>query len=853
MLDRYQILSASRLITVVIGAMIGVFSMPQIHAADENQMMEEVVTIGTRVAGRTATDSAAPIDVFNADVLAKTGESEVGPLLQKIAPSFNFSRTTIGDGTDLMRPATLRGMGPDQVLILVNGKRRHSQAWVHIQQQVGRGTSGTDLNAIPIEAIERIEVLRDGAAAQYGSDAIAGVINIILKDRTDETRVSARTGGTTDGDGDTVWVSANTGFDLGADGFINLTAEYSDTDRTEREGKSSIKEREILRLGSTENDNYSLWFNAGMPLGSGGLYAFGGMSEREGVSGGFYRFETQPDRSVPQVYPDGFLPLQTTSTEDRSIGVGWRSDILGDWTMDASIVYGENEFGFGVKNSINASIAAEYFQNNPLATDAEIAANAGPTSGDSGVITFEQTTYNLDVTREYDMGPDHIIYVAAGFEFRDEEYSIGMGDPASFSCGLSSATPVAFPSVIDPTAFANCGFQGFPGYGPATAMAGNRDRDATAIYADMESNITESLLLGLAVRYETYSDAGDETTGKLSFKYDLTDDFSLRAVVSTGFRAPGLAQRSFTTTITDADAEGLRQTFHAPEGHPIPVAYGVDSLSHETSNNISAGFIFEPTENVTMTLDLYSIEVLDRVVLGGGLDGSTNETAADLLATDGLDSAQFFSNAIDTTTHGADFVTTYDMMLNRWGELTITGTVHFNTTEVDRINAPEGVDIDTIFAPAQVDLVETGQPRERFNLSFDWDLGNLSTTVRLNYYGEVETSFWTCAGLGIPTGGGPGNVCADDLGLSDAPRIKSDGKFLTDIEVRYYTDSGLNLILGVNNVTDERPDKLADNAVHRWISDASSGFGNFIYPWESTPFGTDGAFYYLRAEYTLSH
>ena len=364
------------------------------NKAEKGKKAETLIVTGTRVSGRTIEDTAVPVDLITSDIIEESGASEVGELLQKLAPSFNFSRTTVSDGTDIIRPATLRGLGPDQVLILVNGKRRHSQAWVNIQQTIGRGSAGTDINSIPVSAIEHIEVLRDGAAAQYGSDAIAGVINIILKGGGAGTTLSGKWGETKEGDGQVNQVSANSTINIGDTGFLNLTAEFRDRGATNRAGISNRKDRVIMRLGDSSSENKYLFFN-----GEAGIaYFFGGVSNRSGQSAGFYRFEDRADRNVPQVYPDGFLPLQNTRVEDKSLAFGIR-DFIGEssWEYDLSAVYGDNQFAFAASNSLNASIAAEYVQNNPNATDAEIRENSGPTSADSGNINFTQRTYNFDI------------------------------------------------------------------------------------------------------------------------------------------------------------------------------------------------------------------------------------------------------------------------------------------------------------------------------------------------------------------------------------------------------------------------------------------------------------------------
>lgn len=824
---------------------------PNVSFAAEgaDDVEDTVVVLGTRVKGRSIDDTAVPVDVISNDLISKSGASETGELLQKLAPSFNFSRTTVSDGTDIIRPATLRGLGPDQVLILVNGKRRHSQAWVNIQQTVGRGTSGTDINSIPVSAIDRIEVLRDGAAAQYGSDAIAGVINIILKKDTEETELMARWGQTTEGDGDTLQVAANTTFNFGEDSYLNLSAELRDREATNRAGPSSRKDRVIMRLGDSSSDNKYLFLNGAI----GRFYYFGGYSEREGESGGFYRFEDRADRNVPQVYPDGFLPLQQTEVKDRSFAMGF-SDFIGeDWEYDISAVYGKNTFAFGVRNSLNASYAAEYLFNNPGASDADIAANAGPTSGKSGDINFDQLTFNLDFNGSVDAG-DSTLYLATGLEYRDESYSIGAGDLASYSCGLTGGTTNPFPSVIDPNATAACGFQGFPGYSPQTAARSVRDRDNWAVYLDGEANVTPDFLLGAAVRFEDYSDAGTSTTGKLSMRWDATDSFALRGAVSSGFRAPSLSQRAFTTVITNVSGTQLSQSYHAPDGDPFAAAYGVNGLKHETSKNASFGFVYNPKNGLNVTLDLYQIDIEDRIILGGALTGVgtdangnavVNQAAVDFLAANNYDTGQFFSNGVDTETFGADLVLTYDWT-NNYGDFVFTWVSHYNRTEVESINAPDGVLASTIFPQSQIDNIETSQPRQRMLLGLDWDVGNWSTSFKLNRYGKVATSFFTCDGLGIPTSNP--NVCGDILGIDTATSIRSEAKWLLDLAVSYDFNNGLVASVGGNNVTDQYPTELPDNAVHRFISDAP-GFGNYIYPWESTPFGINGANYYIKFDY----
>ncbi|MET0815856.1 MAG: TonB-dependent receptor plug domain-containing protein, partial [Pseudoxanthomonas sp.] len=323
----------------------------------EAVQLDTVQVLGSRAKGRTAAETAAPVDVIGREQLERTGAQEIGQILQMLEPSFNFSRTTISDGTDILRPATLRSLGPDQVLVLVNGKRRHQQALVNVQQTIARGSAGTDINAIPVSAIERIEVLRDGAAAQYGSDAIAGVINIVLRRQTDETRVSFEAGQTYEGDGTVLHGGLNTGVKLGDEGFLNLSVEYRDREATNRAGPDLLRvdsPRVTQKIGDADAKDAYFWLNGGLPVGAGELYWFGGISRREGDSSGFFR-SAGDGRTVPDLYPDGFLPNIITTVEDGSLAVGYRAPLGDNWDWDVSVNHGRSKFGFHERNSVNVS------------------------------------------------------------------------------------------------------------------------------------------------------------------------------------------------------------------------------------------------------------------------------------------------------------------------------------------------------------------------------------------------------------------------------------------------------------------------------------------------------------------
>lgn len=807
--------------------------------ANKQYELEEVVTVGTRVAGRTATETPVPVDVINSDAIARAGATETGALLQKLAPSFNFSRTTVSDGTDIVRPATLRGLGPDQVLVLINGKRRHSQAQINIQQTVGRGSSGTDINSIPTSAIERIEVLRDGAAAQYGSDAIAGVINIILKSQTETTDLGLHWGTTKENDGDSTTLSANTGFEIGNGGFVNLTVEKRDRDSTNRaNGDNRFADNRVtMRIGDAESENEYFHFNSMLPMGEGELYAFGGLSRREGISGGFYRF-ADSSRSVNAIFPEGFLPLQTTRVEDDSLSVGYRMPLNNEWNLDASYTYGKNEFENGTKQSVNVSLGAN-----------------SPTSADNGAIIFEQKTFNLDVAGEMQVGLPDTLYVAGGIEYRDENYEINEGDFVSYAYGPTDDFSLNIYAPDAPTELAPSGMQAYPGFRPEVTTSESRDN--YALYLDAETNLTDDLMIATAVRYEDYSDVGANTTGKFSFRYDVVEDFAIRGAVSSGFRAPGLNQRAFTSLFTNLGPNGLAQTLHAPEGSDVALSLGVDELKEETSFNTSLGFVWN-WQDLTLTVDAYYIEIDDRIVLSGNIVPEDNSGAAcavvgscpirEALDPLGYAQTQFFTNAIDTKTKGIDFVADYGMDLEEWGNLVVTSVIHYNKTEVESINSPAGIAESMIFDQAQVDLTETGQPRQRFSLSMAWNKGNWDANLRFNRYGKIKTSYFTESLTGdvVIDADGDGN---DDF-IDNARKV--DGVWVADLDLSYAFDNGLRVTVGAENLFDEYPDELntAADGTPLTVPGLITG-GSFGYPWEASPFGINGRFMYARFNYSF--
>ncbi len=805
------------------------------QSRSDEKVVEEVITIGSRVKGRTAAESAVPVDIIKSDTLSDGGFSELGQALQTVAPSFNFSRTQISDGNDLFLPATLRGLQPDQVLVLINGKRRHTQAVFQLSNSIGGGAAGTDLNSIPITALRSVEILRDGAAAQYGSDAIAGVININLKESTGQTSGFIQYGQTGSGDGETLPLGFNTGFELGnSGGFINISAEYRDFDSTNRASPGWFQ-------GSAEGEFASGFYNARLPLYNGALYSFGGVSDRTATGSGFRRQAGSAAQVVPQVHPDGFLPNIDNEATDVSFSLGYLVDLTSDWNMDFSVTYGENEYDFGSSNTINASIAAEYLRDNPGATDEDIAANAGPTAGHAGGRSFEQVTFNLDLVGSIEMA-ETTLNVALGAEARDENYQVRPGILASYSCGSQSPEDASggIPSVVIPSdpnvprAFAGCGFQAFSGISPAEA--GEADRSSYAAYIDLESNLTDIWLLGVASRFEKYSaGVGSELTGKISTRFDFTDSFALRGAAATGFRAPSLQQAAYSAFQTNInDAGVLERSFTAAAGSAFPRALGVDGLDIETSDSVSIGFVWSPTDTLLLTVDFYRISIDDRIVLGGLINRESvadNPAALAELDARGVNGISFFSNAVNTSTEGLDVILTYGAISLFDGDLDVTFAGNLNDTNIDGFNVPAGTSIDQIYPNETRSFLTGGQPQERATLSFDWSRAAFKSVLRISYYGSTEIDFFGANHIGIP---------------GTRPTSVVERAIPVDFSVACDVTENFTVVAGVDNVFNDRPDRLGTDEVLHVISN-----GGFRYPIRAVPYGYNGAFPYLKVKFNF--
>ncbi|WP_420147370.1 TonB-dependent receptor [Spirosoma sp.] len=819
--------------------------------------LNEVVVIGSRsTQARSSTQTVAPVDVIQSRDLIATGQVDISQQLNFVAPSFNSSRQTVSDGTDHIDPATLRGLGPDQVLVLLNGKRRHNQALINLNSTIGRGSVGTDLNSIPSSAIERVEVLRDGASSQYGSDAIAGVINLRLKEQPGTT-VNAQLGQQYKGDGQVEQVGINHGFKLGEKGFLSLTGEFRHRGATNRAGtytgpvylnwnasqqtgetatdyvarrqrlyqqdqaliqQNNFDLQNNLQVGQARVENAGFFLNARVPINrsNASFYATGGLNYRRGLAGGFYRYPYQTTQVITSLYPNGFLPNIQSTINDQSLLVGVNGETKG-WRWDVSNVYGGNSFRFDVTNSNNASLAYLGPANNPTAFYA-------------GTLSFYQNTSDVSAAKDFGKQLGLTSFnVAAGVTYRNDQYRIRSGEAASYLNFSPQSGQVG-------------GAQVFPGYQPANAV--NAHRHVYGAYLDVESDVTERLLLNVAGRYEYYSDFGGNLAGKLAARYRFSEAFSLRGSVSNGFRAPSLHQRYFSaiSTVFVSTGTGLepRQTGTFRNDSPIAQAFGVPSLGAERSTNFSVGITSRPLSNVSVTIDAYQINIQNRIIYSNQFSRGTSGAGlivATILNNAGqtdVNSAQFFANAVDTQTQGLDVVIATNPRLST-GTLDVTLAANFNRTKVvGDIRRPANIPTDATFGNFLFNRQDSArltlaQPRSKLQLTFNYRLRKFGAVLRVSRFGAVDAY-------------DPANPALDE---SFTP------KFITDLNVSYRILKNLTITAGANNLFDIYPDPLRITnypTAERYGSAAldNSSFGRFVYGRAATQFGFNGGYYFMN-------
>ena len=775
--------------------------------------LEELAVVGTRAAERTSTDAPVPVDVLTAAEIKQSGRTETAQIIQALAPSFNFPRPTISDGTDHTRPATLRGLSPDQVLVLVNGKRRHTSALINVNNSIGRGSGMVDLNAIPASSIERIEILRDGAAAQYGSDAIAGVINIILKEGA-PNELTATAGQTVESDGGVIQAGANYALAIGGDGVLQIAGEYRNRGFTNRSAPDlrpqyfpgdpknndpTLNGQINHRQGDSDTQDGGLFLNLAKPVAEAAeVYFFGGGTLRKGESAGFWR-RALDDRTVRAIYPDGFLPMIGTKISDFSGVAGLRGDRSG-WRWDVSADYGRNLFHFDVFNSANVTLGA-----------------ASPTEFYAGTLIADQFTANLDVARSFALGLASPLNVAVGGEFRRDGYHITAGEPDSWrDGGVRILDGPRQDSLGAP------GAQVFPGFRPGDATS--QSRNNVAGYVDLEAQVVQKVLLGVAGRVEHYNDFGSTTDGKVTARFEPIPGFAVRGAIATGFKAPSLGQSFFSATSTNF-INGIpfeNRTF--PASSPVAQALGATELTAEKSQNYSFGLALNPVKNLSITADYYQILIDDRIVFSGNFNQPQVVTFLTNAGFPNIAGARYFTNAIDTRTLGLDVVANYGFALGTSTTVRLTGGFNYNVNRVLRVApTPPALSAfqETLFDRVERARIEVGQPKDNIYLSSVFGYNDLGLTLRAQRFGEV-TSF------GTPTNGSLDQTFG--------------AKWIADVNASYTFGERLTITAGVDNIFDVYPD------VNNQGNATAAGNNNFgIFPYNQiSPWGFNGAFYYGR-------
>jgi iron complex outermembrane receptor protein len=818
-------------IAATLGALVSAPGLAQESPpADDEGSLDEVVVTGTRVAARTRLDSLAPVDVLSADSLSSSATTELAEALSTAAPSLNFPRPSITDGTDHIRPATLRGLAPDQTLVLVNSKRRHQSALVNINGSVGRGSAAVDLNAIPLAAIESVEVLRDGASAQYGSDAIAGVINLRLRDAREggnasitygryNTNVQTERGERHETDGATMTATGWVGLPLGPEGFLTLSAEYRDRDPTSRgDFDSRVPGSPVTsRYGDAEVEDITAYANAGVPLGNEWeIYGWAGYQQREGNSAAFPRIFNDA-RNVPAIYPNGFLPLITTDIDDLTVGWGVRGE-LASWDADVSLVYGSNTVRYGVENSLNTSFGA-----------------LSQTSFDAGEMEYDQFVLNASIVRGFEIGSlPEPLNVALGVEARRESYGIEAGEPASYERG--------------PIVGAPAGSQGFPGFKPENEV--DEDRTAYSAYVDVEARLTQKFLASVAVRGEDYSDFGSAVTGKLAGRFDFTDNFAIRGAASTGFRAPGLQQEFFTSTATNFLGGIPFEVGTFPATSDVARVLGAQPLDAEKSNNYSLGTVVR-FSGFELSIDAYRIDIEDRIVLSENLN---SQQVAALIAQFNASVARFFINGVDTKTEGIDLVSRYVWPSESIGRFEFLVAGNWNDTQVEKVpttnvisnicnGQPPGCVPPVLFDRFNRLSFEEGTPDSKVTASVDWSLPiggmNFGVNLKGTRYGEVVEP-------GLPS---PAEINA---GLLDARDLHIQPDWVVDLALNAkLMDEKLGFTIGADNLFDQYPDRVPNarvvpppvGGIVNLNGTNALGFSRY------SPYGFNGRFVYARLNF----
>lgn len=784
--------------------------------------VDQVTIVGSRARNRTVFDSAVPIDRFGTrEVDNALASGDLGAALQALSPSINFPRIESSGAADSVRGIQLRGLAPDQVLVLVNGKRRHASAVLDTESSFA-GIVPVDVNAIPPGAIDHIEILRDGAGAQYGSDAVAGVINIVLK--------KARTGGSasvsfganhtdfkptndTKTDGQTTIVSADYGLPVGDAGYFRFGLENRLRKPTNRAGASdagwtswnatpadlALDGKVVFKSGDSEQRNTYAFYNALVPISAGvDAYSFATVDKRKADGSAYFRYPGDPS-NVPEIYPNGYRPSTKGDMTDVSVVAGLRL-ARGSWNWDLSARHGGNKFEYDLANSVNASLGA-----------------ASPTRFHLATFDFDQDAVNADLTRELDLGIGAPVNLAIGAEYMHETYTSSPGDAASYAAGTVTGAPP--------------GAQAGPGLRPQDAFDGSRS--VRSVYADIESDITARLLVGAAARYADYSDFGNARTGKVSARYKVSDTLLLRGSLSNSFRAPALVQTGFrfATLNFNSDGTALQTASLLPASDALARAFGAGNLKPEKSTNLSLGIAWRPQRNTSVTVDAYRIRLRDRITRTSDLQSDAATAYLAAIGRTDIQSVAYLANLLDTTTTGLDLVINHGLPF-AGGKLDVNAALNLNRTRIDEVHrSPAALArIDpalTLLTENSLFRIRHASPESKLVLGADWQAARWGVQARATRFGSLEDFSYD-----------------DEAEVIDGVHAQRFGAVWTlDLEAQYKLTKQLTLLVGGDNILDRYPQRV------RETNNATYGGAlpyNFI-----NPIGLNGAYFYGRLRYTF--
>ncbi|MEX1197587.1 MAG: TonB-dependent receptor [Pseudohongiellaceae bacterium] len=805
-------------------------SSSPVWAQNNDTDIRTLLVIGQRGEARSEVDAAAPVDVFSQQDLRALGATgnELGEALASIAPSFSFPRQSNSVTSDHIRAARLRNLSPDQVLVLVNGKRRHPSAVINDNTTFGKGSNAFDFNTIPLSAVERVEILRDGASAQYGSDAIAGVINIVLRDDAEGTEAVIGTGvhlsdspilNASDVDGETVYLTAQHGLRYAGDGHVRFGGELRSRNSTDRAGRNRVpgfvapptinnlafRGQRTSRSGDPQSEEARLWANGGYRINDTMDFYYTGTWLNQDTEGAVLFRHPDSSQNVPELYPRGTLPVTTGDNRDFGLSTGLALK-LADWELDLGLSHGRNRFNFGVRNSLNPSLGPQ-----------------SPTRFHSGRFRMAQTQVQLDALRQLEW-QNTPFTLATGAAWRHEEFSSRPGDPASHRAGdyrftgerlLADGSQISAEALLG---LPDIGAQGAKGLTPDDATT--LDRNVYSLYAELSSQVTEALFISGATRYEDYDDFGDTLTAKLSTNLRINPVLAVRGSVSNSFRAPSLSQLAWSRSDNTFDRETFERISSrlVRSDSAIGQTLGVEDLREEQAGNASLGLTIQAADRLQLTIDAFRIDIDDRISISESLQGENLiATVQDVPGGDGVRSVSFFTNAIDTRSEGVELVADWS---DRWGsgQYRVNAASSFIDTSIRRLREapPRLRKIDPgaqLFESGARNVLTTASPEHQAVVSFDWQNDEWLLHSQARYYGTVER----------------------DRGF--ASQIFSPDT-LFDVSVTRQFGPSWGLTLGADNVFDRRAQR----------SNESLDFGgNFAYE-VITPAGANGRFLWTRIE-----